>query len=153
MSESSRKSNISSNYEIGVTKSQKRKKKNQTQNINKENQAGPSTSDPGLASSEKYVAPLIHSSEDENDEGMAEKDKCCVCKRFYVNSRNIYEVAIVRWAKCETCGHWVHLRYVLLEEIHHLNVPVVKTKDFSLSKKDKVENLEEHLINCPYNDV
>ena len=123
VSESSRKSNISSNYEIGVTKSQKRKKNNQTQNINKENQAGPSTSDPGLASSEKYVAPLIDSSEDENDEGMAEKDKCCVCKRFYVNSRNIYEVAIVRWAKCETCGHWVHLRYCTPTRVVRRNTP------------------------------
>ena len=90
-----KKSNISSNYEIGVTKSPKRKKKNLAQNINKENPAGPSTSDPGLACSEKYLEPFIDSSEDENDEEIAENDKCCVCKRFYVNSRNIYEAAIV----------------------------------------------------------
>ena len=130
MNNKKKKPNISSKCEIGVPKSQNRKKKNHTQNINKENQAGPSTSDPGLASSEKYLAPfaLIDSSEDKSDEEMAEKDKCCVCKRFCVNSRNVYEVAFVRWAKCETCGHWVHLRYctphVLLEEIHLLNVPV-----------------------------
>ena len=36
--------------------------------------------------------------------------------------------------------------HVLLEEIHHLNVPILKTKDFSVSKKDKLENLEGHLI-------
>ena len=34
--------------------------------------------------------------------------------------------------------------HVLLEEIHHLNVPVVKTKDFSVSKKEKLENPKRH---------
>ena len=51
------------------------------------------------------------------------KDKWCVCKRFYVNTRNIYEVSIVRWAKCDKCGHWVNLRYCTSTRVVRRNTP------------------------------
>ena len=131
ISESTKISNISSKFEIDVTKSLNKKKKYQPKNMDKENQAGPST---GLASSEKYLAPLIDSSEDENDEEMAEKDKCCVCKRFYVNSKTYMKLQLFAGSNVKhvgigsTCD--IVAPHVLLEEIHHLNAPVVKTKDF-----------------------
>ena len=50
-------------------------------------------------------------SENESESQIPDKEKCCVCKRFYAQSRETYQVSITQWACCDECGHWVHLRY------------------------------------------
>lgn len=49
--------------------------------------------------------------DNESESQIAEKEKCCVCKRFYVRSVNAYKVSLTNWAECDVCGHWVHLAY------------------------------------------
>ena len=53
----------------------------------------------------------VSSSEDESESQMPDKDKCCVCKKFYVRPADVYKIAITNWAECDICGHWVHLAY------------------------------------------
>ena len=53
----------------------------------------------------------VSSSEEESESQMPDKDKCCVCKKFYVRPADVYKIAITNWAECGICGHWVHLAY------------------------------------------
>ena len=50
-------------------------------------------------------------SENESESQIPEEDKCCVCKRFYAQDKESYQVSFTQWACCDECGHWVHLKY------------------------------------------
>ncbi|XP_061196712.1 uncharacterized protein LOC133204990 [Saccostrea echinata] len=81
-------------------------------------QPGPSCIN--LTDSDDYI---LNSDEEEHESQMSENEKCCVCKNFYVKSRNVYEIAIVKWAQCESCGHWVHLQYCSPVRVVRKNTP------------------------------
>ena len=51
------------------------------------------------------------STDDESESQMPEKDKCCVCKKFYAKSDNLHKISITNWAQCDKCQHWVHLGF------------------------------------------
>ena len=72
-------------------------------NINSSPQQGPSHIN--------LIASDVSSSEDESESQMADKDECCVCKKFYARPVDVHKIAITNWAQCDICGHWVHLVY------------------------------------------
>ena len=57
------------------------------------------------------IASDVLSSEDESESQMADKDICCVCKKFYARPVDVHKIAMTNWAQCDICGHWVHLVY------------------------------------------
>lgn len=41
-----------------------------------------------------------------------ESDNCCVCRRVEPPAlRDCVNLIIVKWAQCDRCGHWTHLRF------------------------------------------
>ena len=51
-------------------------------------------------------------SDSENEPPEDDNEVCCVCKCFYV-PRKLRDgtLHITQWAQCDSCGHWVHLKY------------------------------------------
>ena len=55
----------------------------------------------------------VNVSSDESDE-FNEQDVCCVCKMISPSGlREILynRILFVKWAQCEKCGHWVHVKF------------------------------------------
>ena len=44
-------------------------------------------------------------SEEESESQIPDKDKCCVCKRLYAQSREALQISFTQWASCDNCGH------------------------------------------------
>lgn len=42
-----------------------------------------------------------------------DSDKCCVCRKFYVDRQDNDFISIISWGQCDMteCNHWVHLKY------------------------------------------
>ena len=41
-----------------------------------------------------------------------ESERCCVCGRFQPEGFvSCVEVVLLKWAQCDLCPHWVHLRF------------------------------------------
>jgi hypothetical protein len=45
------------------------------------------------------------------DTELVESDLCCVCKQFSPKDVDKSNVYIVKWAQCDRCQHWTHLRF------------------------------------------
>ena len=47
-----------------------------------------------------------------DEEEIDESEKCCVCHKFQPEEfKHIISLTFVKWAKCDDCGHWTHLKY------------------------------------------
>ena len=62
-------------------------------------------------------------SEEESDSQIPDQDKCCLCKRFYAQSREALQISFTQWASCDICGHWVHLKYCTPVRVVRKNTP------------------------------
>ena len=71
----------------------------------------PSSPQPGPSHINLMSSMSNEDSANESESQIPDEDKCCVCKRFYAQSRESYEVYFTQQAWCDICGHWVHLRY------------------------------------------
>ena len=118
-----KKSNISSKCEIGVTKLQKRRRKMKPKTYKQRESSWVFYSISWVSLFWKVFSAIDWVIRRRKRKRKMRRWLCCVCKRFYMNSRNIYEVAIVRWAKCETCEHWVHLLYCTSTRVVRRNTP------------------------------
>ena len=88
------------------SKSQSQKRKSTTMDLNND-EAGPS----GFKTPGKTTE--INDSFDSTDEEeIDESEKCCVCHKFQPEEfKHIISLTFVKWAKCDDCGHWTHLKY------------------------------------------
>ena len=62
----------------------------------------------------------IHNDHDDDSEPMEirEEEKCCKCKLFEPKElRHNNYVELVKWAQCDKCPHWVHLKYCSSERV------------------------------------
>ena len=49
-------------------------------------------------------------------------DPCCVCKkRSPPGLKDCLDIVIIKWAQCEHCQHWTHLRFCAKERVIRLN--------------------------------
>lgn len=43
---------------------------------------------------------------------LSDDELCCVCKRYEPEElRNCVGLVLVKWAQCDVCSHWTHLRF------------------------------------------
>ena len=62
-------------------------------------------------------------SEEEFKSQIPDQVKCCVCKRFYAQSREALQISFTQWASCDICGYWVHLKYYTPVRVVRKNTP------------------------------
>ena len=78
---------------------------------NKKKPPSSQTSAPGTSG----MAPLLPDDvnlSDSSPEEMDEQDLCCVCHKFNADGLNpAFVIEFIRWAQCEKCMHWTHLKY------------------------------------------
>ena len=57
---------------------------------------------------------MVSSDDSENEVDSENEDICCVCKKYSPPGLRevLYNrIMFVKWAQCQHCGHWVHVRF------------------------------------------
>ena len=57
---------------------------------------------------------MVSSDDSENEVHSENEDICCVCKKYSpAGLREVLynRIMFVKWAQCQHCGHWVHVRF------------------------------------------
>lgn len=71
---------------------------------------------------EKAGCSYMYLSDSEISDDNAYGDPCCVCKKMSPPGiKDCLDVAIIKWAQCESCQHWTHLRFCAKERVMRRN--------------------------------
>lgn len=90
--------------------------KGQSQKVNKVStlKLNPNTEKPSTSGQNKKGNPIELTSDisSESEISGSEDDNCCVCNRFQpAELQNCHQLVITKWAQCDFCPHWTHLKY------------------------------------------
>jgi hypothetical protein len=102
------KSGIKENNQANSLKSEKTKVNANVSQI----KTNPKPSTSGLNSNKGGPINLDESTESEDSSLEDDSEPCCQCKNSFPPHLKGYPgLVILKWAQCDTCGHWVHLTH------------------------------------------